>query len=144
MDRRLNLGHKILVCGLPGAGKTTFAMALAPKLNAVLFNADQVRTNLNKDLGFSVAHRVEQARRMGWLCNQVNEAGHTAIADFVCPTHETRQAFGATFVVWADRIKEGRFRDTNKLFQKPAEFHVRIDSRENPEYWVEMALLMLR
>ncbi len=36
--------------GLPGAGKTTLANALAPLLNAVVFNADAVRRNLSRDL----------------------------------------------------------------------------------------------
>ena len=62
---------KILVMGLPGAGKTTLATALAPRLNAVHFNADAVRANLNKDLGFEPKDRIEQARRMGWLCDRV-------------------------------------------------------------------------
>ncbi len=35
--------YKILVCGLPGAGKRTLARLLAPKLGAVVFNADEVR-----------------------------------------------------------------------------------------------------
>ena len=54
---------KILIMGLPGAGKTTLATALAPRLNAVHFNADAVRANLSKDLGFARADRVEHARR---------------------------------------------------------------------------------
>jgi len=102
--------------GLPGAGKTTLSKALVARIGAVSFNADEVRANINKDLGFSVEDRVEQARRMGWLCDRVAEAGSVAVADFVCPTPETRDAFGDAFVVWVDRIEEGRFADTNKLF----------------------------
>jgi len=59
--------RKILVMGLPGAGKTTFANVLAPLLNAVIFNADAVRANLSRDLGFSHEYRLEHARRMGWM-----------------------------------------------------------------------------
>jgi adenylylsulfate kinase-like enzyme len=55
---------KILIMGLPGAGKTSLAKALAPLLNAVVFNADAVRANLSRDLGFSHQDRVEHARRM--------------------------------------------------------------------------------
>jgi adenylylsulfate kinase-like enzyme len=57
--------RKILIMGLPGAGKTTLANALAPLLNAVVFNADAVRANLSRDLGFTHSDRVEHARRMG-------------------------------------------------------------------------------
>ena len=57
--------RKILIMGLPGAGKSTLARALALRLNAVHFDADEIRQNINKDLGFSVADRLEQARRMG-------------------------------------------------------------------------------
>ena len=66
---------KILILGLPGAGKTTLASALAPLLNAVVFNADAVRENLSRDLGFSHADRIEHARRMGWMCDRVVEGG---------------------------------------------------------------------
>ncbi|HYL50189.1 MAG TPA: adenylyl-sulfate kinase, partial [Stellaceae bacterium] len=67
--------RKILIMGLPGAGKTTLATALGPRLSAVHFNADEIRKNINRDLGFSAADRTEQARRMGWLCDQVVKAG---------------------------------------------------------------------
>ena len=77
--------RKILVMGLPGAGKTTLARALAPRLNAVHFNADDVRANINKDLGFGHPDRIEHARRMGWLCDRVVDSGTYAIADFHLP-----------------------------------------------------------
>ena len=52
--------RKILIMGLPGAGKTTLARQLAPRLNAVHYDADDVRANVNRDLGFSEPDRVEQ------------------------------------------------------------------------------------
>src|SRR5580698_4158343 len=99
---------KILIMGLPGAGKTTLARHLAPRLNAVHYNADDVRANVNRDLGFSESDRVEHARRMGWLCDQVVKAGCFAVADFICPTAAARAAFaagGEPFVIFVDRIK---------------------------------------
>lgn len=136
--------RKILVMGLPGAGKTTLTSALAPLLGAVVFNADAVRTNLSPTLGYNVKDRIEHARRMGWMCDRVVEAGGTAIADFICPTEETRAAFGPAFTIWLDRISEGRFVDTNRMFVPPECFDLRVDSKGVPQYWAEKALAMLR
>ena len=121
---------KILIMGLPGAGKTTLANELAPRLNAVHFNADDVRANINKDLGFSEADRVEHARRMGWLCDRVIKVGGFAIADFICPTVATREAFeadGEAFVIFVDRIRAGAFEDTNRMFMPPEKYDLRVD-----------------
>jgi hypothetical protein len=119
---------KILIMGLPGSGKTTLARQLAKRLRAVHWNADDVRANINKDLGFSEEDRIEQARRMGWLCDRAVEAGHWAIADFICPTPETRKVFGNAWVIWMDTIKRGRFEDTNKMFIPPERCDYKVDT----------------
>ena len=128
--------QRILIMGLPGSGKTTLARALAPKLKAVHWNADAVRAHINSHLGFSEQDRIEQARRMGWLCDQVTAAGSWAIADFVCPTPITRAAFGPATVIWVDTIKEGRYEDTNKMFIPPDTYRWRVDT-QNCEFWAK-------
>jgi len=55
---------KILIMGLPGAGKTTLAKHLAPRLNAVHFNADDDRANVNKNFGFR--NWIASSTRAGW------------------------------------------------------------------------------
>jgi cytidyltransferase-like protein len=138
------VNRKILIMGLPGSGKTTLARALAPMLNAALFNADDVRANINKDLGFSHEDRVEHARRMGWLCDRVVETGGTAIADFICPTPEAREAFGEAFVVFLDRIKAGRFEDTNRMFVPPDRYDLCVEPHGAPEFWAEKICALQR
>src|SRR4051812_44955045 len=130
--------RKILVMGLPGAGKTTLSTVLAPLIGAVHFDADKVRATISRDLGFSAADRIEQARRMSWLCDQVVAHGYAAIGDFVCPTPETREAFGSAFTVWVDRISISRFPDTNQIFVSPTncDVHV-IENGASPVQWAQ-------
>ena len=126
---------KILIMGLPGSGKTTLSIELVKLLGAAHFNADEICKEINKDLKFSPEDRLEQARRMGVLSDIVARSGTFAVADFVCPTSATRDAFGDAFVVWVDRIQAGRFEDTNKMFEPPAKYDVRVTAKGTPLYW---------
>ena len=65
---------------------------------------------------------MSHAKRMGKLCDWASLGGGYAIADFVCPTKETREAFNPDFVIWVNRIEKGRYEDTNKMFQKPEKY----------------------
>ena len=109
---------KILVCGLPGSGKSTLAKPLAEGLGAYWLNADTVRTGYN-DFDFSEEGRMRQADRMKFLADVVVKAGQNVVADFICPTEETRKEFDADFTVWMDTIDAGRYDDTNAMFENP-------------------------
>lgn len=104
---------KILVFGLPGSGKTTFANALVNETDIPHFNADEVR-GLFKDWDFTERGRLRQAIRMEDLC-QI--AGKTCVVDFVCPFNLYRKNYDLT--VWMNTIQAGQFEDTNKIFEKP-------------------------
>jgi nicotinamide riboside kinase len=127
------MSKKILVMGLPGSGKSTLAEELVKHLDAEWINADKVREEAN-DWDFSPEGRVRQANRMKSLSEAAGNHGKSAIADFICPTPETRAHFDADVVVWVDTISEGRFEDTNKMFVAPENYDFRITT-QNAEVW---------
>jgi len=112
---------KILIFGLPGSGKSTLAEPFANLINGHWVNADQVRQHYD-DWDFSLEGRLRQAQRMRYICDGIVRAGGTAIADFVCPTENARREFDADYTVWMDTIQEGRFEDTNSMFEKPKDY----------------------
>lgn len=120
------MSKRILIMGLPGSGKSTLAEPFAKLISGVWLNADQIRTEYN-DWDFSPEGRVRQALRMRYLADGVVKAGRVAVADFVCPTEKAREEFAADYVIWMDTIKEGRFEDTNRMFEKPSrvDYHVK-------------------
>jgi len=117
---------KILICGLPGAGKTTLGRPFADLIGGIFLNADEIRKEYD-DWDFSPEGRMRQAMRMKFLSDGIVKAGKIAVADFICPTRQAREQFNADFIVWMDTIKEGRFEDTNKMFERPAEVDLHID-----------------
>jgi|TARA_B110000977_G_scaffold88410_1_gene117501 adenylylsulfate kinase len=116
---------KILIMGLPGSGKTHLAERLQPLLNAAWYNADRVREMAN-DWDFSPEGRVRQSMRMRTFADFEKSNNRIVICDFVCPTNNTQDNFDPDIVIWMDTIQEGRFDDTNKMFEKPLsiDFHI--------------------
>ena len=110
----------IQIIGLPGSGKTVLAEVLVSKINAIHLNADKVREYVNYDLGFSHADRIKQSKRLGGIARILSEQGYDVVVDFVCPTKETRTAFGIPdILIWVDRIKSSRYEDTNHMWEEP-------------------------
>jgi len=116
---------KILIFGLPGSGKSTLAEPFADLLGGVWINADKVREKYN-DWDFTPEGRIRQAQRMKHLADGVVMSGKIAVADFVCPTEQARLEFDPDYTVWMDTITEGRFEDTNKMFEKPASYNYHV------------------
>lgn len=147
--------QKILIMGLPGAGKTYFAERLkkylednaqplvsmiaddhlssSMKAKVDWFNADEVRKKYN-DWDFSREGRIRQSLRMAEFALKCS--GDYVICDFVAPLPEMRHNFKADWTIWIDTIEAGRYEDTNKAFVPPEIYDFRI-IEQNAEKWVE-------
>ena len=115
--------------GLPGAGKTTLANELSKLIETKRLNADEIRKIAN-DWDFSEEGRKRQAKRMSDTALKLKSEGHNVVADFICPTPETRKMFPADYVIWVDTIKECRFDDTNRMFVKPEKFNFHVTTQD--------------
>jgi len=128
---------RILIMGLPGAGKTTLAADIGARLlfnkKFTWFNADTIRERYN-DWDFSEEGRLRQARRMRELADKEIEQGRLAICDFVCPLPEMREIFDADITVWVDTDQEGRYEDTNKIFVPPEKYDFRVTEKDSTKW----------
>ncbi len=89
-------GRVIWLYGLSGSGKSTLAIALERRLHAEgvtthLLDGDNVRTGLNRDLGFTDADRSENIRRISEVAKLFVQAGVVVIAAFITPQRAHRQ-----------------------------------------------------
>ena len=105
---------KILICGLPGSGKTWLAKRLVDSIeNCAWYNADIIRTAAN-DWDFTHEGRTRQAKRMKTFADFEASNGRSVICDFVAPTEQSRLSFNPDYLIWLDTIKEGRVVDNKK------------------------------
>jgi adenylylsulfate kinase len=93
-------GHRSVILwftGLSGAGKSTLAHEVEEQLHrrgcrTFVFDGDNVRHGLNKNLGFSREDRKENIRRIGEMCKLFVDAGVIALTAFISPFREDRGA----------------------------------------------------
>ncbi len=94
------LGATVWLTGLPSAGKTTLATALAERLQAdgravELLDGDAVRPVLSSELGYSRADRDANVARIGWVAHLLARHGVLVLASVVSPYAEARNAVRA-------------------------------------------------
>lgn len=132
---------KILIMGLPGSGKTNLTQNLVTRLEELgktvtWLNADKIRDIFN-DWDFSYDGRIRQAVRMKYLADGSKD--EYIICDFVAPLQEMRDIYNAEFTIWMDTISTGRFEDTNKIFEPPSKYDVRV-TEQSAETWVNLII----
>jgi hypothetical protein len=144
--------RRILIMGLPGAGKAYLARALKQHLEShsvffhsgaetvhssqarvEWFNADDVRKRFN-DWDFSQEGRIRQSHRMRELADK--SQCDFVIVDFVAPLTEMRHNFKADWIIWMDTIEAGRYEDTNRMFVPPEFYDFRI-TEQAADKWAE-------
>lgn len=98
-EREQRYGHKpatVWFTGLSGSGKSTLAVALEERLFELgcmtfVFDGDNMRFGLSRDLGFSSKDRQENLRRVAEVAKIFNLAGGIAITSFITPFEESRE-----------------------------------------------------
>jgi adenylyl-sulfate kinase len=82
--------------GLPGAGKSTVAAAVADRLEAGgqlvdLLDGDVVRARLAGGLGFSKEDRDAQVERLAWIASRLARAGAVVLVSAIAPYADARK-----------------------------------------------------
>lgn len=107
---RVDVGATVWFTGLPSAGKSTIAHALADRLSVAghrvqVLDGDQVRPHLSTELGYTKEARDLNVARIGWVARLL--AGHgvivlvPVIAPYAAARHAVRadhEAVGVAFV----------------------------------------------
>jgi len=153
-ERFLNQQSKVVwMTGLSGSGKTTLAKYLERKMLEAgyfskLLDGDNVRSGLNKGLGFSAEDREENIRRIAEVSKLFSDGGVVCINCFVSPTKEVRDQ--ARAIIGADDfvevfvntpIEECERRDVKGLYKKARAGEIKdftgisapFEAPENPE-----------
>jgi bifunctional enzyme CysN/CysC len=125
-------GKTLWLTGLSGAGKSSVAMLVERKLlekgvPAYVLDGDNLRHGLNADLGFSMADRAENLRRLAHVATLLADSGQVVLVPAISPLSEHRElarqvhadAGFEFFEVFCDTpIEECERRDAKGLYAK--------------------------
>ena len=93
---RLTKGRTVWFTGLSGSGKSSVAVLAEQTLlehgcPAYILDGDNLRHGLNADLGFTMADRAENLRRLAHVATLMADAGLTVLVPAISPLDEHRE-----------------------------------------------------
>ncbi|MFZ4372081.1 MAG: adenylyl-sulfate kinase [Mycobacterium sp.] len=93
---RLTTGRTVWFTGLSGSGKSSIAVLAEQTLlehgcPAYILDGDNLRHGLNADLGFTMADRAENLRRLAHVATLMADAGLTVLVPAISPLEEHRE-----------------------------------------------------
>jgi len=93
---RLTKGRTLWFTGLSGSGKSSIAVLAEQSLleqgsPAYILDGDNLRHGLNADLGFTMADRAENLRRLAHIATLMADAGLTVLVPAISPLEEHRE-----------------------------------------------------
>lgn len=111
-DKEKLLGQKGIMLwftGLSGSGKSTVAIALERELQkrgllCRILDGDNIRSGINKGLGFTAEDRRENIRRIAEVAKLFVDTGIITIAAFISPSNDLRRM--ASDIIGAEDFKE--------------------------------------
>jgi adenylylsulfate kinase len=125
-------GATLWFTGLPSAGKSTIAHALACRLadggrRVQVLDGDEVRPHLSAGLGYGRQDRDVNVRRIGWVARLLASHGVVVLVPVIAPYSDSRQAvrgdhvaagvpFAEIYVSTALEVAEAR--DVKGLYAK--------------------------
>jgi adenylylsulfate kinase len=89
-------GLVVWLYGLSGSGKSTIAIALERRLAeegffTQILDGDNIRSGLNRNLGFSDEDRTENIRRIAEVARLFAQAGVVTLTSFITPRKDLRE-----------------------------------------------------
>ncbi|MCQ6247222.1 adenylyl-sulfate kinase [Streptomyces malaysiensis] len=97
MSAPTTTGATVWLTGLPSAGKTTIAYALAERLRGEgrrveVLDGDEIREFLSAGLGFSREDRHTNVQRIGFVAEVLASHGVTVLVPVIAPYEDSREA----------------------------------------------------
>lgn len=174
-EDRLSRGCTVWFTGLSGAGKSSVAMLVERALldrgrPAYVLDGDNLRHGLNADLGFSMADRAENLRRLAHIATLLADSGQIVLVPAISPLEEHRQlarqvhteAGFEFFEVFCDTpLEDCERRDPKGLYakarageithftgidspyQRPKNPDLRLTPEHSPDEWAQLVVDLL-